>query len=45
MVIQYMINATKVVVSKTIHSYYLAEKFINKLKHSKKCTFISCARL
>lgn len=45
MFIKYMINATGVVVEKTIHSVYEAEKFLQKLKYSKKCTLLSYGKL
>ena len=37
----YLINATGVRVTKEFPSEYLARKFINKLEHSKECTFIA----
>lgn len=42
MVVRFMVNETRVFVDKTIYSRYLAEKFMRKLKNSKKCTFIAC---
>jgi len=41
MIVKFMVNATGAVVEKTIESYYEAQKFIQKLRHSKKCTLLS----
>lgn len=40
----FIINATGEKVTKFIASYYEAEKFVNKLRHSKKCTLVSCMK-
>lgn len=41
MIVKFMVNATGTVVEKTIESYYEAQKFIQKLRRSKKCTLLS----
>ena len=42
MIVKFIVNASGAVVEKTFSSQYLAEAFMRKLKHSKKCTFVSC---
>lgn len=41
MIVRFMVNATGAVVEKFIPSYYIAEKFVRKLRYSKKCTLLS----
>lgn len=45
MVVRFMINETRVVVEKTIQSVYEAEKFIRKLRYSKKLTLLSYSKI
>lgn len=44
MLVRFMINETRGVVEKFIPSYYLAENFVRKLRHSKKCTLLSYSK-
>lgn len=37
----YIVNATGVKLARDFDSPYLANKFVNKLKHSKHCTLVS----
>lgn len=41
MIVKFMVNATGKVVEKVFDSSYLGNKFVNKLRHSKKCTLLS----
>lgn len=43
--IHFMVNATGKIVEKIIPSYYEAQKFLNRLKYSKKCTLIAYGKL
>lgn len=40
--VMFMVNATGEQLMRGFSSEYLAWKFVNKLKHSKKCTLIAC---
>lgn len=37
----YIVNATGVKLARDFDSPYLANKFVNKLRHSKRCTLVS----
>lgn len=37
----FVVNATKMELTRSFDSEYLARKFVNKLKHSKKCTLLA----
>lgn len=39
--VRYLINTSQTMLTRTFSSEYLARKFVNKLKHSKRCTLIS----
>jgi len=39
--VKFMVNETGVLLTRGFDSPYFAEKFVNKLKHSKKCTLVS----
>lgn len=39
--VTFMVNCTGVVVEKIFDSYDMCRKFVNKLRHSKKCTLLS----
>ena len=43
--VTYIINETGVKVTKVFASEYLANQTINKLKHSKLCTYVSCFKV
>ena len=38
----FLVKETGARVTKTFDSEYLCRKFVNKIKHSKKCALISC---
>lgn len=40
--VYFLVNATKEKLVRSFDSLYLAEKFVNKLRFSKRCTLISC---
>lgn len=40
--VRYMVNESGVIVTKAFKSEHECVVFINKLKHSKKCTLVSC---
>ena len=40
--VRFIINATNEYLVRGFDSPYLASKFVNKLKHSKRCTLVSC---
>lgn len=37
----FVVNATKSELTRCFNSEYLARRFVNKLKHSKKCTLLA----
>ena len=39
--VSFIINATGVKLTKSFESPYNARQFVNKLKHSKRCTLVS----
>lgn len=39
--VRFIINATGVKLTKSFESPYNARQFVNKLKHSKRCTLVS----
>lgn len=39
--VTYIVNATGTKLKRSFDSPYLAWKFVNKLRHSKKCTLVS----
>jgi len=43
--VRFMVNATGAIVEKVIYSYYIAEKFIRKVEHSKKLTLLSYGKV
>lgn len=45
MLIEFIINATGQTVQRFFASHYYAERFMRKLKYSKKLTFVSCKKL
>ncbi len=40
--VYFLVNDTKEKLVKSFDSLYLAQKFVNKLKYSKRCTVIAC---
>ena len=43
--VRFLVKATGQVVEKTFREHYLCQKFVNKLKYSKKCSVISAPML
>lgn len=43
--VTYMVLATGIRLTKEFPSPYLRDKFINKLRHSKKCVFLGYIRI
>ena len=39
--VTFIVNATRETLTRSFDSEYLAWKFVNKLKHSKRCTLVS----
>lgn len=39
--VTFIVNATREQLTRSFDSEYLAWKFVNKLKHSKRCTLVS----
>lgn len=40
--VTYIVNATGAKLKRSFESEYMARKFVNKLRHSRKCTLVSC---
>lgn len=40
--VTYLVNETNTRLTRSFDSEYLARKFVNKLKFSKRCTLLSC---
>lgn len=40
--VTFLVNATGARLTRSFDSEYLARKFVNKLKFSKRCTLLSC---
>lgn len=39
--VTFLVNASRVKLTRSFDSPYLARKFVNKLKHSRRCTLLS----
>lgn len=40
--VTFLVNATKERLTRSFDSPYFARQFVNKLRHSRRCTLISC---